>query len=88
MLIRYQVLQEIGHGTHGRVRLGRDMSSETEPLPSMEEGEEEVVPDNGNGTYYVGHFSFYRPEGNDTDELEPRRVVADNLGDQDCRQKP
>jgi len=34
------------------------MSSETEPLPSMEEGEEEVVPDNGNGTYYVGHFSF------------------------------
>jgi hypothetical protein len=31
------------------------MSSESEPLPlmGMGEGEEEVVPDNGNGVYYV-----------------------------------
>lgn len=29
-----QVLQEIGHGTHGRVRLGRDM---TESLPDADQ---------------------------------------------------
>lgn len=33
---QYLVLQEIGHGTHGQVRLGRDMSVE---LPPEEEGD-------------------------------------------------
>jgi hypothetical protein len=27
MINQYLVLQEIGHGTHGRVRLGRDMTT-------------------------------------------------------------
>lgn len=45
------MLQEIGYGTHGRVRLGRDMSSE----PVVEEGDEESMPDPGTGVYYVSH---------------------------------
>lgn len=49
-----QVLQEIGHGTHGRVRLGRDMSIEAAV------GAETPGDSDPGNAYYVS--SKQRPE--------------------------
>ncbi|KAL7424084.1 hypothetical protein Q5752_001669 [Cryptotrichosporon argae] len=49
MINQYLVLHEIGHGTHGRVRLGRDMSAE---VPTDDNAE--LSPDTGtHGCYYA-----------------------------------
>ena len=42
------MLQEIGHGTHGRVRLGRDLSVE---LPAGDDGD--LGLDIGSNAFYV-----------------------------------
>lgn len=49
MINQYVVLHEIGHGTHGRVRLGQDMSAE---IQSGEDGAEVGVAE-GSNAYYV-----------------------------------
>ncbi|CAD6582924.1 MAG: hypothetical protein TREMPRED_003439, partial [Tremellales sp. Tagirdzhanova-0007] len=48
MINQYLVLQEIGHGTHGRVRLGRDLSVE---LPAGDDGD--LGLDIGSNAFYA-----------------------------------
>lgn len=48
MINQYLVLHEIGHGTHGRVRLGQDLSI---GLGGEDDTDANV---NAEGSYYVG----------------------------------
>lgn len=75
MINQYLVLHEIGHGTHGRVRLGRDMSVDVPP----EELEADLAT--GNGPFYAIKIVERNPKAKRLAGLGRQRALARSGGD-------
>lgn len=70
MINQYLVLHEIGHGTHGRVRLGRDMSVDIPP----EELEADLAT--GSGPFYAIKIVERNPKTKRLAGLGRQRALA------------
>ncbi|KLT41721.1 kinase-like protein [Cutaneotrichosporon oleaginosum] len=74
MINQYLVLHEIGHGTHGRVRLGRDMSVDVPP----EELEADLAT--GSGPFYAIKIVERNPKTKRLAGLGRQRALARSGG--------